>query len=189
MIDQRFPQPLGAVAAVLATPVRPVVLIDGGAGAGKTTLAGDLADVWPGVRPVIIGLDDLYPGWDGLDAGAAAVHQDILHPDHPGYWRWDWETSRRDAWVPVDAHCALIIEGCGALTERNRASATAGIWVQADAEDRRRRALSRDGEVFAAHWDQWATQERRHWRQNHPHNLADWVWNGRGFTPGLGANV
>lgn len=180
---------LEQVAATLAQPGRPVVLIDGGAGAGKTTLAGRLADAWPAQRPAVLSLDEVYPGWNGLDAGSAAVHRDILHPDHPGYGRWDWHNSRRDRWVSVDTDRALIIEGCGALTAQNRASATAGIWVHADPQERRTRALSRDGAVFAAHWDQWAAQEHLHWRRDCPQNLADWVWQGDGFTPGLHANV
>lgn len=180
---------LPQVAARLAVPARPVVLIDGGAGAGKTTLASELATAWPHPQPQVVSLDAIYPGWNGLDAGSAAVHRDLLATENPGYWHWDWRASCRDAWVPLDPSRALIIEGCGALTPANRARATAGIWIQADPDERRLRALARDGAVFATHWDAWAAQEQRHWRHHQPRRLAEWVWIDGRFSPGPGREV
>jgi adenylylsulfate kinase-like enzyme len=40
------------------------VLIDGRSGAGKTTLAGHLRTRWE--SNVVVALDDIYAGWDGL---------------------------------------------------------------------------------------------------------------------------
>ena len=47
------------------------ILIDGRSGSGKTELARSIAAHWPEAQ--LVRLDDLYPGWDGLDAGSAAV--------------------------------------------------------------------------------------------------------------------
>lgn len=160
--------------AALTAPPRSVVLIDGGSGSGKTSLALALASDWPG--PVtVVSLDDIYPGWDGLAAGSDAVARDILRPQLPGYERWDWERGRPAGWVEMDQRAALIIEGCGALTPANRALATAGIWLSAPATQRRARALGRDGEAFAPHWEAWASQEWAHWRAHRPRSLADWI--------------
>lgn len=152
---------------------RAVVLIDGASGSGKTTLAADLAARWP--TPIrVVHLDDFYPGWDGLAAASAAVAESVLRPDAPGFRRWDWVTGRPGAWVPLDPRESLIVEGCGALTAASRSRATAGIWVVGNPTERKERALARDGETFAAHWDAWAAQERAHWRAHRPRELADW---------------
>ena len=51
-------------------PSRPYVIgVDGPSGAGKTRLAEQLADTLDGAG--VVHLDDLYPGWDGLEAALA----------------------------------------------------------------------------------------------------------------------
>ena len=155
-----------------AGPDRAVVLIDGGAGSGKTTLGHQLSDSWRG--PVqLVSLDDVYPGWSGLAGGSDAVHASILRARRPGYRRWDWALSARAEWVPLEPDRALIIEGCGALTPRSSALATLRIWCDLDADTRRDRAVARDGETLARHWDDWAAQEAEHWSRHRPWELAD----------------
>ena len=97
---------------------RPVILLDGGSGAGKTSLAARVAASWRATRGEelqVVSLDDVYPGWDGLAAGSAAVTR-ILAGSNAGYRRWDWDRSRPAAWVSVDPHRPILVEGCGALT-------------------------------------------------------------------------
>ena len=50
-----------------------LIAIDGPSGAGKTTLARDVAAV---LAAPTIHMDDLYPGWDGL---RAAVGLSLIH--------------------------------------------------------------------------------------------------------------
>ncbi|MEO8095730.1 MAG: hypothetical protein ABI632_12485, partial [Pseudolysinimonas sp.] len=57
------PDPSLLAQLAIASGPRPVVLIDGRSGAGKTTLARELA---PLVGAQLVSLDDVYPGWDGL---------------------------------------------------------------------------------------------------------------------------
>lgn len=168
------------VVAALARPRRPVVLIDGGSGAGKSTLADALAQAWPSPLTVV-SLDDLHQGWDGLAAGSEQVANSVLAREGAGYRGWDWERDRPGSWTDVDPASPLLIEGCGALTPANRALATAGIWVVGGPDERRRRALARDPEVFAGHWERWAAQERAHWRTHAPRTLADWWFVGGRF--------
>lgn len=172
-----LPAPLAAALDRLVQfSVRPVVLIDGGAGAGKTTLANRILDAWPAPTGVqLVSLDDLYPGWDGLAAGSRCV-PDVIRGD--GYRRWDWQNARPDGWRPLDRGGALIVEGCGALTPASRALADLAIWLELDESTRKARALARDGVVFAPHWDEWATQEAAHWGTDHPRELADLVIEG-----------
>ncbi|HEX7835187.1 MAG TPA: hypothetical protein VF479_06930 [Pseudolysinimonas sp.] len=163
---------LAAVAAASGT--RPVVLIDGRSGAGKTTLAERLA---PLLGAQLVSLDDLYPGWGGLEAGSAAVRETVLRDVDPGWTRWDWASGEPAEWHPVDPAAPIVIEGCGALSRANRAIATFGIWIEVGAAERRRRALEREP-GFAPHWAEWARQEREFAAREHPKSLADQVVSG-----------
>jgi gluconate kinase len=158
-------------ARAAASGTRPVVLIDGRSGAGKSTLAAELA---PLLGAQLVSLDDLYPGWGGLEAGSAAVHETVLRDRDPGWTRWDWASGRSAEWHPVDPVVPIVIEGCGALSQANRARATFGIWIEVPAAERRRRALEREPE-FAPHWREWAAQERAFAAREHPRSLADAV--------------
>lgn len=136
------------------------LLIDGPSGAGKTTLANQIGAAL-GIR--VVHLDDFYPGWSGLAEGAAMVARDVLNPHTPGYWRWDWEHDRRGEWVALDPDADVIVEGVGALTwasldKAKKRGAVDALWVYADAEVRKRRALKRDP-YYAEFWDMWAAQE------------------------------
>lgn len=163
---------LGILPRILDAP-RPVVLIDGPSGAGKSSLARALASEWPGTVQ-LVSLDALYPGWGGLAAGSAAVADTVLHDTRPGFIPWDWHAGRPGVWVSLDVTLPVIIEGCGALTRANRARATFGIWVDADASSRRARALGREeDDDYATHWDEWAASEAEHWRRDRPWELAD----------------
>src|SRR5690606_5198159 len=77
-------------AAARERRIRPVLLIDGRAGAGKTTLACAVAAAWPAAA--LVHLEDVYPGWDGLDAASAAVAEEILGPPS-AHTSWDWTAS------------------------------------------------------------------------------------------------
>jgi hypothetical protein len=170
------PDPLGPNAPGLLARIRlvsrPVVLIDGGSGSGKTTLAAALARA---LAAQLVRLDDFYPGWDGLESASAAVSKDVLASECPGWRRWDWTTGSAAEWHPLEATLPLVIEGSGCLSRANRARATFALWVELDAPTRKQRALARDGDTYAPHWDRWAAQERRFGKRERPAQLADLV--------------
>jgi len=148
------------------------ILIDGRSGSGKTELATLLA---ARLGAQVVRLDDVYPGWDGLDAGSAAV-PGILSS---GRWqRWDWATSQPAEWHTIDPGRPLIVEGVGAITRASRPLAEHALWVELDSRTRKQRALARD-EYFAEHWDRWAAQEARLIGREDPRALADAVVDGR----------
>lgn len=153
---------------------RPIVLIDGGSGSGKTTIAPGIARA---IDAQLVRLDDLYPGWDGLQAGSQLVH-DLVLSSQPRWQRWDWKADAPAEWHELDPNRALVVEGSGALSRANRRLATFGIWVELDAVTRKQRALERDGEAYAPHWNRWAAQEARFAATEHPRELADVVIDG-----------
>lgn len=163
------------VHAAAAGTGRVAVLIDGRSGAGKTTLAARLAESWSG--PVeVVALDDLYPGWDGLEAGAETARTDILEPWHaglPARWhRWDWSRSMPGESRMTPAGLTLIIEGSGVLTAASAALAPIRVWLESPEPARRERALARDGDTYRPHWERWAGQEVRHLDRDDPRALA-----------------
>ncbi|PZU47247.1 MAG: hypothetical protein DI566_05945 [Microbacterium sp.] len=164
-----------AIAALDPAGPPPIVLIDGRSGAGKTTLAARLREGWSG-EVGVIGLDEIYPGWDGLAEGAEIVRASILEPLTGGrearWRRWDWARSRPGAEVVTPPGTPLIIEGSGVLTPASAALAPVRVWLEAPADTRRERALARDGDTYRPHWDRWAVQEERHLRRDDPRSLA-----------------
>ena len=166
---------LDAVVAVEAS--NPVVLIDGRAGAGKTSLSRMVATNWPlAGRPQLIALDSLYPGWDGLDAGVERALHDVLRPHARGLlstWRrWDWELETEAEAHAVTPALGMILEGCGALNPATARLADVRVWVESPGVSRKRRALDRDGDGFRPHWERWAAQEERHIKRHAPQELA-----------------
>ncbi|WP_369052220.1 hypothetical protein [Kineococcus terrestris] len=139
-----------------------VVAVDGPSGAGKTVLAGALAAA---LAAPLLHVEDLYPGWDGLAASVPLLADGVLAPlaaGRPGrYRRWDWSADAPGADVEVPPAPLLVVEGvgCGARAAARWVSRL--VWVQAPAGLRRERALARDGDAYAPHWERWAAQEAR----------------------------
>ena len=157
-----------------------VVLIDGCSGAGKSTLADEVVAEWRArrdIRPVLLRLEHVYPGWDGLAAASGMLVTDVLLPlaeSRPArITRWDWAADAPGAAIEVPAGVPLVVEGSGAITRASRPYASLAVWVELDAASRYARAMLRDGETYRPHWDRWATQERAHACAEHPRALAD----------------
>jgi uridine kinase len=171
----------GLVDRIAASAARPVVLLDGRSGSGKTTLVLAIAAAYPG-EITVIRLDDIYPGWDGLQAASDHLHDVVLAPLAAGegarWQRWDWRADARAEWHDIDPTCPLLIEGCGALSRANRALASFTLWVELDSRERQRRAFARDGDAYRPFWDRWAAQEQVFIDREHPASLADVVIDG-----------
>lgn len=162
---------LDALAAtVLASPARlrhsRLVCIDGRAGAGKTSLAADLAVTCSAAGPVTtMSMDDLYAGWSGLPAVSDTVISQLIEPWSAGRPAqlavWDWHAERRLEPVPVELTPLVLLEGVGSWARRYANVVSLLVWLECDEPTRRRRALARDGGAFDVHWDGWAADEER----------------------------
>lgn len=160
-------------------PLREVPLmisLDGRSGAGKTTLAAKLEEelTAQGHKVTIIRMEDMYQGWNGLSAAARqwSLSSMSISQGGPAMWfGWDWEKDEQtgpftatyepsDTAIPRSMRSRaprhiLICEGVGSMAGTSDLS----IWLELDAETRRERAVSRDGQSMAEHWEMWAQQE------------------------------
>jgi uridine kinase len=154
-------------AAIAAAPPRlgrtRLVCVEGRAGSGKTTLAGAVATAYAGGSVAVVHLDDLYEGWTGLPAIGARIRDELLPPLAAGrparIRRWDWAADRLGSPLTVPVVDALLLEGVGSYARDYDDAVSLVVWVDAPDDVRRDRALTRDGDVFAPHWDQWAADE------------------------------
>jgi cytidylate kinase len=155
-------------AATTVGETTPIILIDGRSGSGKTELGVAVAAM---LGAELVRLDDLYPGWDGLEAGSELVHRDVLGAHR--WRRWDWATGAPAEEWTIDPGRPIVVEGSGSLSRANRLLATLGVWVELDEPKRRARAMERDGAMYEPHWDDWAAQEQRFFDRERPDQLAN----------------
>jgi len=145
---------LAATPAPAAGPV--LVAVDGRSGAGKTDLARELARR---CEASVVHMDDLYPGWSGL-AAAVDLLGTVLDRLRSGaattHPVWDWAAGAYTGEVDLPRSGIVVVEGVGAGCAR---PVDLLVWLEADADVRRDRALTRDGATFAPHWEDWAAQE------------------------------
>lgn len=157
------------------SPAPVIIAVDGRSGAGKTTLAVELAAALRAHHKVsLFHLEDIYPGWDGLAAGIERYVSTVLAPLGRGeaatWTSWDWDNHYDgDTRVTLPAEI-VIVEGVGAAAEAARPLLDAVIWAESPDDVRRTRALDRDGATYEPYWDQWAAQEEE--------------WLGRDDVPG-----
>ena len=155
----------------------PIVLIDGPSGAGKSTFADALRTNWPGAAPALVRLDDVYPGWRGLEQAGVGLARSLVAPARRGavgrWRRWDWARNRPAGREWLRPGSALIVEGCGAFAAGRGAADALHVWVDATDEVRKRRALHRDGGAYDPFWDIWDRQWRRYVHRTSPERRAD----------------
>ena len=137
-----------------------LICVDGLAGAGKTSVARELALLAPDA--VVIGTDEMLEGWRGLPGLGASIEA-LLRPlaeNRPGRWRrWDWLA---DGWAEereVEPGPLLVLEGVGSAASSYDELVTYLVWVEADRDVRLARGIARDGEQMREHWLTWLDDE------------------------------
>jgi uridine kinase len=158
----------------------PIILIDGRAGSGKSTLAALLQNELfreGDSLPRLIHMDDLYEGWDGLQAGVDYLQRLILIPivaRRKAEWQeFNWSTSERGRWREFEGGTPLIIEGCGSISRLAAEAASLKIWVESDSEVRYQRWLEREGND--EYFGRWAAQEVEFYSRERSSELADLI--------------
>jgi uridine kinase len=174
-----------------------LVCIDGPAGSGKTALAEQLRDALQagaGWRVPVLHMDDFYQGWTGLnDEVTDRIQTQVLAPlreRSPGrYQRYDWERAAFAEWHEVPAGPAVILEGVGSGAARYAGNTTLLIWVEAPAEVRLARGVSRDGESLRDEWVRWMRLEATFAAANRTRERADILLDGAPARPPAAGRV
>ena len=199
MSDSSAAQAAGPLAEKIAAQVlelvdrgnsMPIVLIDGRSNSGKSTLAAEIQNIIfrdGESAPRVVHMDDLYLGWNGLQAGADYLNRFILKPLSESYiaqWReFDWADSanaesangtaglsRNGQWREFQGGTPLIIEGCGALNQLSAQVADIKVWLEVPQVIRHQRWLEREGSND--HWAEWAAQEEEFYAREKSSELA-----------------
>jgi para-aminobenzoate synthetase len=133
----------------------------------------------------------LYGGWDGLERGIDLLVSAVFEPLSAGrparVPRYDWVAAAWGTpWV-LEPPWLLIVEGVGAGARRAAAYASVLVWMEAPESVRKKRALDRDGETFAPHWDMWAVQEDAMLAREHTPVRADFLIDAAGLGEAKGS--
>lgn len=166
-----------------------IIAIDGRSGAGKSTLAASVARE---LGAQLIHMDALYPGWHGLDAGAALVVDHVLEPLRRGEaatWpSWDWHRSEPGPMLAAHPGGVVVLEGCGSLTAASAPLLDVRVWLELGEDVRRDRAEARDG-TSDQWWELWRIQEEALIAREDPRSLAELVLDARASQTELARRV
>jgi len=183
-----------------------LVLIDGQAGAGKSTLTNRLAAELGGEESggagtflpdaelaeddlvQIVHGDDLYEGWGGLSTLDDVLLDQILEPLAAGgvgeFRMWDWVHGRRSYNIRVPARRFLIVEGVGVGLPRARELAVLTVFVAAPWEVRLARGLERDAyDDVESLWEKFELDEQAHHARTRSQDEAEVIVDGTAPIP------
>ena len=161
-----------------------LVAVDGGAGAGKTTLANRLAEE---LGAPVIQLDDFISFGD-LEGWWPRFESQVLEPLFLGErahfqirdWVNDVHGDGLADWKEIPWYPTVIIEGVGASRQAVADRLTFAIWVEVDAAERLRRGLERDRDQpnIVEIWQRWQVMEAEFFARDKPQERADVVVSG-----------
>lgn len=155
--------------------------MDGPSGAGKSTLAGEVAHqaVQSGRSAAVIHLDHLLDGWGGLKDVPDVLERQVLRHLADDrvlqHRRYDWRAGHFTTPVVVPVTDLLLVEGVGAGARRLTGHGDLLVWVEAEPQVRRARALERDGNSFTPWIDAWTEAEQAHHAREATRERADLV--------------
>lgn len=177
----------GVAAALVSGSFPMIVAIDGRSGAGKTTLAREIAarlvgdqivGVRPGITVATIEVECFIEGWEGLVDGVRRVASEIAAPfRHSGRAQartWDWHRGVWGEMTAVGPADVLLVVGCGSSSTALAPYVDVSVWVEAAEEVRRARVTAREGDP-SAWWELWAAQEKTLLEERDSRALATYV--------------
>ena len=158
-----------------------VIAIDGPAGAGKTTLAGNLAlALSQDISVHVIHMDDLYDGWDnalGEDLTSILQYLAAQHRSNSAaeIRRYNWTTSSFGESETIEPADLLILEGVGSADKSLQDELAALIWIDIDPEIGVMRVIARDGYQVEDEMKKWLGTQQKYFSQHSTREKADFI--------------
>ena len=147
------------------------IVIDGPAGAGKSTLAQQIIE-GVGAGTIIHG-DDLYNGWtDALTPTLERnIHRWIITPlkegRMPRYQRYDWHAGGYLPEQEIPSSPLVVLEGVGVALKSVTDHADLSMWMDIPAERGLERVLARDGVGIQEEMVQWIRIQQAYFEEHH----------------------
>jgi uridine kinase len=160
---------------------RPLIAIDGPAGAGKTTLAREIYLALSLEMSVnVIHMDDLYDGWNNAlseDLTQILVYLVSQHKSKkPAVIRkYNWVTSSFAESEEIPPADLLILEGVGSGDKALQDDLAALIWIDIDPEIGVKRVIERDGSQVADEMKKWVGAQEEYFSQHSTREKADFI--------------
>jgi uridine kinase len=156
-----------------------IVVIDGPAGSGKTTLAKSLSRLFENCP--IIHMDEIYEGWENalLQKTSNDLTDWIINPLLESktieFIKYDWNLEKRIEKVVINLTNVLIIEGVGSSSFDISKHACLKLWIEVDKDTGINRVLTRDGQQIQEQMKKWQSQESKFFIENNSKENSD-IW-------------
>lgn len=182
---------LSSIASSIRKSIPPVgmitkiIAIDGGGGAGKSTLASNLSEEL-GHCP-IIHTDD-FASWENSQNWYPRMIEQVLGPLKQNkvarFQRYDWNKNELSDWLTVEPQEFVILEGVTSARKEFRPFLSFSLFVDTNAEVRLRRGLERDGPEAKDQWLKWMREEDEYLARDNPKSFVNVVTSGEANLPG-----
>ncbi|MEU6252827.1 hypothetical protein [Streptomyces sp. NPDC047043] len=154
-------------------PVR-LIGVDGHAGSGKSTFAGQLARALDDAP--VLHLDDIA-SHDELFEWTGRLLTQVIEPLGRGesahYAPYDWRTRTFEPPRVLPPAPVILVEGVGAGRRALRPHLAHLLWMELPHEDSWARGRHRDGEEQREFWAGWVSAERQHFAEDPSRPYAD----------------
>lgn len=172
---------IDALSDLCKQTTQPIIAIDGPAGAGKTTLAHDIALALASNYSITeIHMDDLYDGWNNaLTRQLTEVLSHVVdsHKQKKPFSlsTYNWHEGRFNPPSQIEVSDLLILEGVGSGQQAIRDSLSVLVWIDIEDLQGLKRVLARDGEVIENQMRKWLGTQEQHFRDEGTQKAADFV--------------
>jgi uridine kinase len=156
-----------------------LIIIDGPAGSGKTTLAKSLSRLLENCP--IIHMDEIYEGWENALSPKTFIDltdwviNPLLESKPIEFIKYDWYLEKRIEKVVINLPKFLIIEGVGSSSFDISKYACLKLWIEVRKQTGINRVLTRDGLQIQDQMKHWQIRESKFFVDNNSKENSD-IW-------------